>query len=105
MYLCRFSPFCLVYSFDDHLWRLYFGWLFWLSKLIIIMKKIYLDSIELNRDSIKSVLQILYNIIVFNRVELEDYKLCFDKYLERQYLLITDKEIGSRIKIEIEEAL
>lgn len=43
------------------------------------MKKIYLDSVELDKSLIKSVLVILYNTLVFNRIEVNEYKLSFDK--------------------------
>ena len=68
-----------------------------------MMKKIYLDSIDLPRELIESVLQILYNLIVFNWVGVEEYKFSFDKHLNRQFLVITDPDISSWIKIDIGE--
>ncbi len=63
------------------------------------MKKIYLDSINIEPTFIGSILNVIYNIIIINRSsKVTNYKLSFEKMLERQYLELIDAKLHPMIK-------
>ena len=58
---------------------------------------------NLQSNHLKSVLKLLYHIIVLNRSkDVDSFKLTFDKVLERQYCEITDEKITAAIQQQIE---
>ena len=70
------------------------------------MKKIYLDSINIDILSINSLITILYNLIIINRSQkAKNYKLSFDQNLSKQYLKITDFEIQKKLEKQIEHKI
>ena len=67
------------------------------------MKKIYLDSLNIKPSHLKSVLRLIYHLIVINRSkEVTNFKFAFDKILERQYCEISDKKILAEVSQQIE---
>lgn len=70
------------------------------------MKKIYLDSINIDILSINSIMKILYNLIILNRnSEVKNYKLSFEQSLSKQYLEITDFKIQKLLNNQIEQKI
>lgn len=71
-----------------------------------MMKRIYLDSLNLQQNHLKSVLKVIYHLIVLNRSKnVESFKLSFDKILERQFCEITDEKIIASMQQQIEQLI
>lgn len=67
------------------------------------MKRVYLDSLNVQPHHLKSVLKIIYHLIVLNRrKDVDAFKLSFDKVLERQFCEITDEKMMANIQQQIE---
>lgn len=70
------------------------------------MKRIYLDSLNVQPNYLKSVLKVIYHLIILNRSkDVNSFKLTFDKVLERQFCEITDEKIIATIQQQIEQLI